>query len=78
MVIVIIECASCPVRELHCQDCMVTALLSPEQSLGVGLPLDRSERAAVNLFVQAGLINRAAAAGLRARSEPVVGGRAVG
>ena len=29
MITVIIDCTACPVRELHCGDCMVTALLEP-------------------------------------------------
>ena len=39
----IIECQSCPVRDLHCADCMVTAMLVPQ---GTQLPLDAAERAA--------------------------------
>ena len=75
VVTVIIDCTSCPVRELHCGDCMVTALLEPPTA---DLPLDASERAAVTLFVASGLVTPQEAAGLRARREPWNGVRAVG
>ncbi len=74
MIAVIIECATCPVREQRCGDCMVTALLSP----GAGLPLDDQEQQAVGLFVEAGLIGLERATGLRARTEPWAAHRAVG
>ena len=75
MVPVIIDCTSCPVRELHCADCMVTALL---ERPGTDLALDTAERAAVTLFVSAGLVSASQAAGLRARREPQGPVRAVG
>lgn len=75
VITVIIDCTSCPVRELHCGDCMVTALLEPPTS---ELPLDASERAAVTLFVASGLVTPQEAAGLHARREPWDGVRAVG
>ena len=62
----VIDCASCPVRELHCSDCMVTAL---QQLPEPGLPLDRDERAAVTALVRAGLLGADAASGARARGE---------
>ncbi len=71
----IIDCSSCPVRELHCDDCMVPALLALPTA---DLPLDAAERAAVTAFVSAGLVDRVEAASLRARQEPWVGARAVG
>ena len=75
MITVIIDCTSCPVRELHCGDCMVTALLAPATA---DLPLDAAERAAVTLFVASGLVTPQEATGLRARREPWVAARAVG
>lgn len=75
VVTVIIDCTSCPVRELHCGDCMVTAFLEPPTA---ELPLDAAERAAVTLFVASGLVAPEEAVGLRARREPWAGARAVG
>lgn len=72
MVTVIIDCTSCPVRELSCGDCMVTALLEPPTA---DLPLDSEERAAVTLFVASGLVSPQEASGLRARREPWDGAR---
>ena len=63
----IIECQSCPVRDLHCADCMVTALLTPQ---GAQLPLDASERAVVTRFVEAGLVSAHEATSVSARREP--------
>jgi hypothetical protein len=64
---VIIDCQTCPVRELHCADCMVPALLAPETG---ELGLDAAERNAVTRFVEAGLLSASEAAGLHARREP--------
>ena len=75
VITVIIDCTACPVRDLHCGDCMVTALLEPPTA---DLPLDPGERAAVTLFVASGLVTPQEAAGLRARREPWGGVRAVG
>ena len=63
----IIDCHSCPVRDLHCDDCMVTALLVPQ---GSELPLDAAERAAVDRFVGASLVGPQEAASVVARREP--------
>lgn len=72
----IIDCQSCPVRELHCADCMVSALLAPQET---ELPLDTAERAAVDRFVSAGLVAPAVGATALARREPwVTHARAVG
>lgn len=74
---VIIDCQACPVRELHCDDCMVGALLSP--SAAADLPLDAAERAAVTAFVASGLVSPAEASRVRARREPwATHARAVG
>lgn len=63
----IIDCQTCPVRDLHCADCVVTALLAPQ---GAQLPLDAAERAAVTRFVDAGLVSVQQANSASARREP--------
>ena len=74
-----IVCSRCPVRDLHCGDCMVTALLDPDSlGLGADLPLDADERAAVTACVRAGLITAESAATVRAQRAPLSIGRAVG
>ena len=74
-----IHCARCPVRDIHCGDCMVTALIDPD-SMGLDheLPLDLDERAAVTACVRAGLITAEAAATVRSQRVPFAIGRAVG
>jgi hypothetical protein len=64
---VIIDCQSCPVRDTHCADCMVPALLAPQTT---ELSLDAAETAAVRRFVAAGLVSPGEAARVRARREP--------
>ena len=72
----IIDCQTCPVRDLHCSDCMVTTLLVPASG---ELPLDGPERAAVTRFVEAGLVSALEATSARAQREPwEVHRRAVG
>ena len=82
-----VECRTCPVRELHCGDCMVPVLLDlTAPSVRLDHALDPEERAAVTLLVQAGLVDPETAAGARAVREaagapaPTRGeeGRAVG
>lgn len=74
-----IVCSRCPVRGLHCGDCMVTALLDPDAlGLGEDLPLDADERAAVTACVRAGLVTAESAATVRAQRAPLSIGRAVG
>ncbi len=63
----IVDCTTCPVRELRCSDCMVTAL---QQLPEPGLPLDPDERAAVTALVRAGLLGAGPASGVRARAVP--------
>jgi hypothetical protein len=63
----IIDCESCPVRDLHCADCMVTALAAPT---GSQLPLDAAEQAAVRRLVAAGLVSAQQGAAASARREP--------
>lgn len=74
-----ILCARCPVRDIQCGDCMVTALIDPaSMGLGSDLPLDLDERAAVTACVRAGLITAEAAASVRSQRAPFDIGRAVG
>jgi hypothetical protein len=65
--LLVIDCATCPARELHCADCMVTALgRLPEP----GVPLDVDERTVVTTLVRAGMLSAEAAATVRARRVP--------
>jgi len=68
----LVDCHTCPVRDVHCADCMVTALAAfpvglqdPEQ----GLPLDRAERRAVSVLLAAGLVTHETAHGARALAD---------
>ena len=65
-----VECRTCPVRELHCGDCMVPVLLEltahappPERAL------DREERAAVTRLVRSGLVSVESASAARVHLE---------
>jgi len=76
----LIDCAGCPVRRVHCDDCIVTVLAT----IPVGAPadspaawthdhamlLDVAEQRAVDLFVRAGLVGRDHAATLWAVRTP--------
>jgi hypothetical protein len=82
-----VECRTCPVRELHCGECMVPVLLDlAAPSLRVDLALDPQERAAVTRLVSAGLVDADTAARARAQLTAATGhagantrgGRAVG
>ena len=82
-----VECRTCPVRELHCGDCMVLVLLDlTAPAAGVHHTLDPEERAAVTQLVRAGLVDAEGAAQARAVAAPFPapgeageeGGRAVG
>lgn len=77
--VISVECRTCPVRELHCDDCMVPVLLQIA-SARTEASLDREERAAVTALVRAGLVDAQTAASVRARVEPgaAAGHRAVG
>ena len=68
----VVDCDTCPVRGLRCDDCVVTALGQvPVVLLSEGeLPLDATERRAVDRFVTAGLVTAEAAGTLVARREP--------
>ena len=62
-----IDCETCPVRGLQCDDCMVTAFLAIESG---ELPLDAVERRAVSVFAAAELITVEEAGAAVARPEP--------
>ncbi|PKW25598.1 hypothetical protein ATL31_0395 [Phycicoccus duodecadis] len=64
-----IECRTCPVRELHCADCMVPVLLEITTRASE-TSLDAEERAAVTRLVRAGLVDPETATAARARLEP--------
>jgi hypothetical protein len=68
----VVDCDTCPVRGVRCDDCVVTALgLLPVHVLTDGeLALDRAERRAVGRFVAAGLVTADEANALVARREP--------
>jgi hypothetical protein len=63
----LVDCQTCPVRDVRCGECMVTALLEP---VTAELPLDPAELAAVSTFVDAGLVSTTEASGLSVRREP--------
>ena len=79
----LVDCQTCPVRDVHCADCMVTALNEiPLRSAAsrtrrrprreaVTAPLDRAERRAVSAFLAAGLVSTGTANAARAELEPV-------
>ena len=65
----LIDCQTCPARDVHCADCVVTALAdipvgAPEPTRG--LPLDRAGRRAVSVLLTAGLVTSEAAHAARA------------
>ncbi|HYN28630.1 MAG TPA: hypothetical protein VES95_01980 [Dermatophilaceae bacterium] len=66
-----ISCGTCPVRGLHCDGCMVTALLDVGARGDERLPLDLDERAALDGLVRAGLVCVDEAAGAHATREPL-------
>jgi hypothetical protein len=68
----IVDCDTCPVRGVRCDDCVVTALgHRPVVVLSEGeLPLDATERRAVDRFVAAGLVTTEVAGTVVARREP--------
>ncbi len=66
-----VECRTCPVRELHCGDCMVPVLLDlTAPAVRVDHALDPEERAVVTTLVRAGLVDPETAARTRAVHEP--------
>ncbi len=80
----LVDCESCPVRDHHCADCMVTALtriplpaLRPVADVADpgSVPLDPAERRAVSVLLAAGLVDRQAADQASATLEPRGGRR---
>lgn len=81
----LVDCQTCPVRDVHCADCMVTALniattaplraVRHRPEVGGGEPataaLDRAERRAVSALLAAGLVTTATANAARAELDPV-------
>ena len=75
----LVDCQTCPVRDVHCADCMVTALTAIPMRAGASVgaadaataPLDRAERRAVSAFLAAGLVTTATANAARAQLDPV-------
>ena len=62
-----VECRTCPVRELHCGDCMVPVLLDlTAPAVRLEHALDPEERAVVTRLVEAGLVAPETAARARA------------
>lgn len=76
----VIDCGTCPVREVRCADCAVTTLrqLPSVRVLDGELFPDPAERRAVEILVAAGLVARDRVAAVMARREPWPGSRAVG
>lgn len=62
-----IDCETCPARDRHCAECMVTALL---QLAPLEQRLDDDERRAVDVLASAGLITAQEAVSATARIEP--------
>lgn len=85
----LVDCQTCPVRDVHCAECVVTALASiplrpgasvpgphdhePEAPETLTAPLDRAERRAVSALLAAGLVSTATANAARAELAPAAG-----
>lgn len=58
----LIDCDTCAVRDLHCDDCVVTALLGPhvqaDSDLPHGVQVDADERRALAVLADSGLVPR--------------------
>jgi hypothetical protein len=54
-----INCETCPVREIHCADCIVNLFLEQPRGQTSLLP---AEKAALEVLVKAGLVGQAASA----------------
>lgn len=73
-----LDCRTCPVRGLHCDSCMVTALLALSPSPAAGevcdpyeAPLDGEERRALSVLADAGLVAREEVEDAAAWCEPL-------
>ncbi len=72
-----IDCRTCPVRELQCDDCMVPVLLTlTAPGVRSETSPDAEERAVLTRLVRAGLVDAETAAHARATLEPGVAARA--
>ncbi|NYF96819.1 hypothetical protein [Janibacter cremeus] len=68
-----IDCATCPVQDVGCAECMVSVLRPPvplEDPSASDLPLDRREREVVSRLVASGLVGAENATRARAQREP--------
>ena len=74
----IVDCMTCSVRGLRCDDCAISVLRTPglaeplspaEPQLATELQLDAAENEVVTMFVGVGLVSAGAVARLRARRE---------
>ncbi|MGQ0574656.1 MAG: hypothetical protein ACT4RN_10705 [Pseudonocardia sp.] len=77
----IIDCDSCDVRGIACGDCVIGVLLGPpEQAGGPVVRLDHSERRALDVLADQGLVPRLrlVAPPVCPRAEPEAGERQVG
>jgi hypothetical protein len=52
---VLIDCDGCAMRDLACADCVVTVLLGPLEG---GVEVDDSERRALDVLADSGLVPR--------------------
>lgn len=77
--LMLVDCETCPVRDIQCADCVMTALgVSTEAAAPPGgtspltdtLPLDRGERRAVSILAAAGLVTAEVANAARAVRDP--------
>ncbi len=69
-----VECRTCPVRELRCDECMVPVLLSlTAPGARPDSALDPEERAAVTRLVRTGLLDPEEASRARARLDVATG-----
>lgn len=78
----LVDCRACPVRNVHCPDCMVTALTRipvptlasvDDRNVDDALPLDPKERRALAVLAAAGLVDRGEAQRVTARAERPAG-----
>lgn len=52
----LIDCADCPARDVHCGDCVVGALLAGPGPVGLGGHLEEPERAALAVLADFGMV----------------------
>jgi hypothetical protein len=65
-----VDCRTCPVREVHCSECIVPVLLELTTRAGRPSVLDPDERAAVSALLAAGLVGPETAERARAMALP--------